>query len=367
MVHKRNARRPRSIGLIGGSLLLTGVVLSGAPAVSNAAGRPGATSSVSAHVAGPTFPGTNCPAFPANNVWNTPITGLPVDPNSATWLASMSSSSTNLHPDYGPSGNPRAPYGIPWTVVRKATVFTHVTFQYASESNRRPYPLTASTPIEGGSDRHALMVDPYRSATSAPCTLFETFDTYYHASGRSTAGSGATWNLRSNALRTASFTSADAAGLPILPGLVNYNEVASHVMDHAIRFTADCTQQSFLWPARHEAGQNTQSCPPMGARFRLNASFSLPASQCSVFCQTVLTTMKTYGLILADNGSNWYFQGTADTRWTYTEVDQLKAIPASQFVAVDESCLMVTPNSAQALQPGSTQYEAKCAAPVGTS
>jgi len=337
-----------------------GLVLSAVPILS-------ATTSAAVRVNPPTFPGTNCPAFPANNVWNTAITTLPVNSNSATWLASMSSGTTNLHPDYGPSGNPRAPYGIPWTVVRKNTAFTHITFQYASESNQRPYPLTASTPIEGGSDRHALMVDPYRSATSAPCTLFETFDTYYHASGRSTAGSGATWNLRSNALRTASFTSADAAGLPILPGLVNYNEVASHVMDHAIRFTADCTQQSFLWPARHEAGQNTQSCPPMGARFRLNASFSLPASQCSVFCQTVLTTMKTYGLILADNGSNWYFQGTADTRWTYTEVDQLKAIPASQFVAVDESCLMVTPNSAQALQPGSTQYEAKCAAPVGTS
>jgi hypothetical protein len=343
------------------------LVLTAAPVVSTAAGRPGDTSSASARVAGPTFPGTNCPAFPADNVWNTPITGLPVDANSATWLASMSSSSTNLHPDYGPSGNPRAPYGIPWTVVRKATVFTHVTFQYASESNRRPYPLTVSTPIEGGSDRHALMVDPYRSASSAACTLFETWDTYYHPSNRSTAGSGATWNLRSNSLRPAGFTSADAAGLPILPGLVNFNEVASGAMDHAIRFTADCTQESYLWPARHEAGQDNSSCPPMGARFRLNASFTLPASQCSAFCQTVLTTMKTYGLILADNGSNWYFQGTADRRWTYTEVDQLKAIPASAFVAVDESCLMVSANSGLALQPGSAAFQAKCAPPTGAS
>jgi hypothetical protein len=242
-----------------------------------------------------------------------------------------------------------------------------VTFQYASESNRRPYQLTASTPVEGGSDRHALMVDPYRSASSAPCTLFETYDTYYHSSGRSTAGSGATWNLRSNSLRPAGFTSADAAGLPILPGLVDYDEVASHAMDHAIRFTAACTQESYLWPARHEAGQSDSSCPPMGARFRLNASFTLPASQCSVFCQTVLTTMKTYGLILADNGSNWYFQGTADTRWTYTEVDQLKAIPANQFEAVDESCLMISPNSAQALQPTGATYQAKCGAPTGSS
>ena len=347
--------------------MVSGLVFVAAPIVASATTRTSSPTSPSARVPGPLVPGTNCPAFPANNVWNTPITTLPVAVNSATWLASMSSATTYLHPDYGPSGNPHAPYGIPWTVVHKNTVFAHVTFQYASESDRRPYPLTASTGVEGGSDRHALMVDPYRSASSAPCTLFETYDTYYHANGRSTAGSGATWNLRSNTLRPAGFTSADAAGLPILPGLVNYNEVASHAMDHAIRFTAECTQESYLWPARHEAGQATSSCPPMGARFRLNESFSLPASQCSAFCQTVLDTMKTYGLILADNGSNWYFQGTADTRWTYTEVDQLKAIPASQFVAVDESCLMISANSAQALQPGSAAFQAKCQTPTGTS
>jgi hypothetical protein len=322
--------------------------------------RPNSSSSAHSSVAGHTLPGTLCQVFPSNNVWNTPITGLPVNANSATWLASMSSSTTFLHPDYGPSGNPRAPYGIPWIIVRKATTFTRLTFQYASESDRRPYPLTASTPIEGGSDRHALMVDPYRSASSPPCTLFETYDTYFHPSGRSTAGSGAIWNLNSNALRPAGFTSADAAGLPILPGLVNFNEVASRDLDHALRFTADCSQQSYLWPARHEAGQSNTDCPPMGARFRLNASFTLPASQCASFCQTVLTAMKTYGLILADNGSNWYFQGTADRRWTYTEVDQLKAIPANQFVAVDESCLMVSANSGQALQPGTPAYQASC-------
>jgi hypothetical protein len=315
---------------------------------------------LSARTPGQLLPGTHCPAFPANNVWNTPITTLPVDANSATWLASMDSSSTNLHPDYGPSGNPRQPYGIPWTIVRRATPFTRLTFQYASESDRRPYPLTASTHVEGGSDRHALMVDPYKSSSSAACTLFETFATVFHASGRSTAGSGAIWNLNSNALRPANWTSADAAGLPILPGLVNYNEVASRSMDHAIRFTADCSQQSYLWPARHEAGQANTNCPPMGARFRLNASFTLPASACATFCQSVLTTMKTYGLILADNGSNWYFQGTADTRWTYDEVDQLKQIPASQFVAVDESCLMVSRNSGLALQPGTAAYAASC-------
>jgi hypothetical protein len=313
-----------------------------------------------AATSGTILPGTRCPAFPADNVWNTAITDLPVNVNSATWLSSMDASTTYLHPDYGPSGNPRQPYGIPWDIVSARTPFTPVKFLYASESYRGRYPLTARTSIENGSDRHALMVDPYRTATSAPCTLFETWDTYYRAGGRSTAGSGAEWNLNSNALRPAGFTSADAAGLAILPGLVNFNEVASGRMDHAIRFTAQCTQETYLWPARHEAGQSDTSCPPMGARFRLNASFTLPASECSAFCQTVLTTMKNYGLILADNGSNWYFQGTADTRWTYSEVDQLKQIPANQFVAVDESCLMVNVNSGEALQPGTTAFQTSC-------
>ena len=340
-------------------IVLATLTVPSGPATAMSRGGPAATA-LGARTPGHLLPGTHCPAFPANNVWNTPITTLPVDANSATWMASMDSSSTNLHPDYGPSGNPRQPYGIPWTIVRRATPFTRVTFQYASESDRRPYPLTASTPVEGGSDRHALMVDPYGSASSAACTLFETFATVFHAGGRSKAGSGAIWNLNSNALRPANWTSADAAGLPILPGLVNYNEVASRSMDHAIRFTANCSQESYLWPARHEAGQANTSCPPMGARFRLNASFTLPTSTCAVFCQSVLTTMKTYGLILADNGSNWYFQGTADTRWTYDEVDQLRQIPASQFVAIDESCMMVSRNSGQALQPGTPAYAASC-------
>jgi hypothetical protein len=266
----------------------------------------------------------------------------------------MDSSSTYLHPDYGPSGDKSEPYGIPWQVVPPSRPLVHVTFTYQSESDPGPYPLSSSTPIENGSDRHAIMVDP------SSCTLYELWDTYYHPDGKSTAGSGAIWSLRSNALRPAGWTSADAAGLPILPGLVNYDEVASGTMDHAIRFTAGCTQESYVWPARHEAGQSNQSCPPMGARFRLSASFELPASACSAFCQTVIKTMKTYGMILADNGSNWYFQGTADTRWTFTQVDQLKDIPASAFVAVNESCLMVNPGSGEAHQPGTAGYESSC-------
>ncbi len=309
---------------------------------------------------GTIVPGTSCVAFPFNNVWNTPIASLPVDSHSAAWLATMNASSTYLHPDYGPSGNRSQPYGIPWSVVARTATFTHITFQYADESSPGPYPLTSTTPIESGSDRHALMVDTRASPTSKACTLFETWDTHYRPKGRSFAGSGATWNLASNALRPAGFTSADAAGLPILPGLVNYDEVASGSMRHAIRFTVECTQSTYLWPARHEAGQSNPNCPPMGARFRLNSAFTLPRSQCSAFCQTVLVTMKTYGLILADNGSNWYFQGTADTRWTSTDVDQLKDIPADQFVAVDESCLMISPNSGAARQPGTVSYASHC-------
>ncbi len=304
------------------------------------------------------FPGTSCEAFPSDNVLNTPIAGLPVDANSATWLAAMDASTTYLHPDFGPSGNKANPYGIPFQVVSPTQALVPVKFEYASESNKGPYPFSSSTPIEGGKsasgDRHALMVNP------TTCKLYELWDARYKADNKSTAGSGAIWSLESNALRPAGWTSADAAGLPIAPLLAQYAEVSAGAMDHAIRVTADCTQQSYLWPARHEAGQANTDCPPMGARFRLDASFSLPASKCSAMCQTVITTMKTYGLIVADNGSNWYFQGDANTSWTYTEVDQLKQIPASAFVAVDEACMMVSKNSGEAYQPGTATYTSHC-------
>ena len=209
-----------------------------APLASAATKHEHAAPRLRAGTPGTMLPGTRCPAFPADNVWNTPVTGLAVDANSATWLASMNAGTTFLHPDYGPSSNPTKPYGIPWVVVAARTKFTTVKFLYASESDRRPYPLTDTTPIEGGSDRHALMVTATKSAASPACNLFETYDTYYRANGPSTVGSGAIWNLDSNALRPAGFTSADAAGLPILPGLVNYDEVRSGAMNHAIRFAA---------------------------------------------------------------------------------------------------------------------------------
>ena len=314
----------------------------------------GSTPTAWAAGSGTVLPGTSCPAFPADNVWNTPVTGLPVDPRSTTWLASIGSSTTFLHPDYGPSGRATRPYGIPWEVVPTGTAPVPIRFTYATESDRGPYPLSASTPIERGSDRHALMVDP------ATCTLYETWSTHFHPNGHSMAGSGAVWSLTSDSLRPAGWTSADAAGLPVLPGLMNFDEVASGAMDHAIRFTVACTQPSYLWPARHQAGQADASCPPMGARFRLSPTFTLPTSSCAAACQTVLTTLRTYGMILADNGSNWFFQGTADTRWTAAQVAQLKQVPASAFQAVDESCLQVAPDSGQANQPGTPAYVAAC-------
>lgn len=350
-----------SVGLV--CATVAGVVV---PSIATAAGHPSTgsaaapatLSSVSkASTSRTILPGTSCPAFPADNVWNTPITGLPVNRNSATWLRSMASGSTKLHPDYGPSGS-STPYGIPWQIVSPSQALVTIKFQYASESDRGPYPFSVWTPIEGGQnaggDRHAIMVNP------STCELYELYNARYRSGGGSTAGSGAIWSLKSDLLRPATWTSADAAGLPILPGLVNYDEARAGAIDHAIRFTAQCTQQSFIWPARHQAGQADNNCPPMGARFRLDASFSLPASQCASMCQAVIKAMKIYGLILADNGSNWYFQGTSDKRWTYTQVDQLKQIPASKFQAVDESCLMVGPNSGQAYQPGTSGYKQHC-------
>jgi hypothetical protein len=229
-----------------------------------------------------------------------------------------------------------------------------VRFEYASESDKGPYPIPSSVPIEGqprpdnDGDRHALIVD------RDTCRLFELY-ALRRENGAWVAGSGAIWNLRANKLRPAGWTSADAAGLPILPGLVRYDEVAAGEIAHAIRFTVDCTTRRYLWPARHQAGVADRSCPPMGARFRLRSGFRLAGFRDET--KVVLRAMKRYGMIVADNGSDWYFQGATDERWTDGLLDELKSVPASAFVAVDESACKVSPDS------GAFAYGPGCPAP----
>jgi hypothetical protein len=297
------------------------------------------------------LPGTTCTPFPADNVWNTPVNHLPVNKRSAEWVRNIGltyqGQPLHTHPDFGPSyGAQPVPYGIPITYVSGTHPKVHVKFLYSSESDHVGYPLGSDTKIEGGrnapldSDRHAVVVD------KATCRLYETWSTRHTAHGW-TAGSGATWSLTSNKLRPRGWTSADAAGLPILPGLLRWNEVKAGFVGHAIRFTAPYTSTHFIWPARHEAGSRSSlAYPPMGARFRLKASYHLAGA--SRATQVVLRALKTYGLILADNGSPWYFQGEQSTHWPDSFIAQLKEIPAKAFVAVDESSLEISPGSARA-------------------
>jgi hypothetical protein len=312
-------------------------------AVALVAAVPAVLMSTPADSAVRSVPGTSCAMFPADNYWHADISRLKVHPRSAAWKSHMSPT-RRLHPDFGPSGG--VPYGIPITVVPGTHARVPVTFTYADESDQVRYPLGSDSKIEGGplstGDRHVIMVN------SATCRLYETFATRKSGT-RWYAGSGATWDLGSNALRPRGWTSADAAGLPILPGLLRYDEVRAGNVDHAIRFTTNVTDRSFLWPARHQAGSVTDpNYPPMGARFRLKASF--PISSYRADTRVVLQAMKRHGLVLADNGSPWYFQGTQDTRWPPGLLDQLKSIPASAFEAVTTSQLWISSGSARARQ-----------------
>ena len=285
---------------------------------------------------------THCSEFPADNWWHADVRGLPVHSRSAAWLSHMSTD-RELHPDFGPSYGDGPNYGIPITVVDRGHPRVRVRFYYGSESDKVRYPLGKDTRIEGGrasdGDRHAIIVDKSR------CRLYEIFDTR-QVDGKWRGGSGAVWSLKRNNLRPDGWTSADAAGLPILPGLLRWNEVRSDRIDHAIRFTTDVTSDHHLWPARHHAGDTDDlSFPPMGARFRLKASYS--AAGLSPYAQRVVAAMKKYGLVLADNGSPWFFQGEQHRKWPDRLIEDLKQIPADQFVAVDTSSLQVSPDSAQ--------------------
>ena len=307
----------------------------------------GATTLVSPSLAGAPAPQkpiakTRCSEFPADNWWHADVSGLPVHARSSAWLSHMSTD-VDLHPDFGPSYGDGPNYGIPVTVVDKEHRKVKVSFYYGSESDKVRYPLGRDTRIEGGrhsdGDRHAIVVDKSR------CKLYETYDTR-KVGGKWRAGSGAVWSLKRNDLRPDGWTSADAAGLPILPGLLRWNEVRSDKIDHAIRFTTDETSNHHLWPARHDAGSTDDlDYPPMGARFRLNASYD--ASGLSPYAQRVVAAMKKYGLVLADNGSPWFFQGEQHRKWPEQLIEDLKQIPADEFVAVDTSSLQVSPDSAQ--------------------
>jgi hypothetical protein len=292
------------------------------PAAPAAPGTAGAT--------GYTSPALARRAFPADNPWNTDVSAMPVDPNSATLIAACGT--RGLHADFGTVWN-GAPNGIPYALVGAGQRRVPVSFRYASESDPGPYPIPASAPIEGGptsaGDRHVIVVD-----TSA-WKLYELWDAYPTDGGASwTAGSGAVFDLSSNALRPAGWTSADAAGLPIFPGLVRYDEaVLRRSIDHALRFTCPSTRRGYVDPARHAASSSTSaSLPPMGMRVRLKASFD--TTTFSPETRVILRAMMRYGMLLADNGSGWFVSGAPDARWNDEHLAELARVPSTAFEVV---------------------------------
>ncbi len=276
----------------------------------------------------PTVAGApNCPVFPASNAWNLRVDALPVAGNSATMVSSIGLD-RGLHMDFGSY----AGYGIPINIISSATPRRSIAFDYADESDLGPYPIPASPRIEGGSDRHLLALD------KDTCTLYELYAVRQTVGGAWQAGSGAIWDLRSNALRPAGWTSADAAGLPIVPGLVRYEEVAAGEIRHALRFTAPQTRNTYIYPARHYASSSSSaSLPPMGLRVRLKANADL--SGLSPYARTIAIAMQRYGMLLADNGSPWYVTGQSDARFDDDVLHELDRFTGRNFEVVDTSGL----------------------------
>ena len=289
-----------------------------------------------------------CPLFPVDNIWNARIDNLPVHPLSDDYIDAIGREVT-FHPDFGSGIWPPedgGPIGIPYVVVRADQPGIAIDFYYPDESDPGPYPIPPHPPIEGGpdsdGDRHILIVQ------AETCLLYEVYDAHPRGDGGWDAGSGAIFDLRSNALRPEGWTSADAAGLPILPGLVRYDEVAAGAISHALRFTAFETQRAFVWPARHFASDLVdERFPPMGQRFRLRADYDLSGFDPPV--QVILRAMQRYGIILADNGSPWYVSGAPDERWDNDILHQLDRLRGDDFEAVDVSALMRDPDSGQAM------------------
>jgi hypothetical protein len=271
--------------------------------------------------------GTGCPVFPADNWWNRQVDGLALHSRSAAWVSSIGDG--NLHPDFGTVWQGE-PIGIPFTVVDGSQPRVPVTFTYQDESDPGPYPIPPGVPVEAGSDHHVIVID------TSSCTLYELFAAEPVDGGASwRAGSGAVFDLRSNGLRPSGWTSADAAGLPIFPGLVTYEEVVVEGrIDHALRFTASRTQQAYIRPATHFASDVVDpGVPPMGARFRLQAGYDCGPLSREV--QVICAAMKTYGMLLADNGSDWYVSGAPDERWDDAALADLREIPGTAFEVVD--------------------------------
>jgi hypothetical protein len=280
-----------------------------------------------------------CPMFPADNFWSADVGGLAVHPSSDAWRATIGPS-RGLKADFGSGTWDGGPIGIPFNTVGAGQPQVPVSFDYADESDPGPYPLPANPAREHGGDHHVLTVD------TSTCTLHELYAAEPNGDGSWHAGSGARWDLRSNAQRPAGWTSADAAGLAILPGLVRYEEVAAGRIDHAIRFTAPQTQRAYLWPATHHASSSTDPArPPMGAWFRLRADYD--TSWMAPQARVVAEALKVHGMILADNGSSWYLSGAPDERWDNAALRQLGSIKGSDLAAVDAAALMVDPNSGQ--------------------
>ena len=267
--------------------------------------------------------------FPDDNLWNQPVDTAQVDPNSDQIIALIGGGKA-LHPDFGSNWN-GGPFGIPYVVVSGNQSRVPVTFDYDDESDPGPYPIPSEAPIEGGAssdgDRHVLIVDRDN------WKLYELFAAYPQSGGSWHAGSGAIFDLRSNALRPAGWTSADAAGLPILAGLVRYDEVEAGAIRHALRFTVSRTQRAYLAPARHWASSDLNPLrPPMGMRVRLKVGFAIGGYP--LRAQVILQALKTYGMIVADNGSDWYLTGVADVRWNDEEMNSLKQLLGSDFEVI---------------------------------
>jgi hypothetical protein len=281
-----------------------------------------------------TLPGTNCPVFPADNPWNQRVDKLPLAQNSAALIAQIGPGNP-VHPDFGTVYN-GAPNGIPYAVVSNTTKRVPVSFQYASESDGHRYPLPRNVAIEGGprssGDRHVIVVN------KDTCTDYELFAADPLSGGTHwKAGSGAIFNLRSDRLRPAGWTSADAAGLPILAGLAVYGEAASGAIRHALRFTAPCTSAHYVYPARHQAGSCGAGAPPMGLRVRLKAGVNI--SHLPRQARIVAQTLKTYGMILADNGSPWFISGAPSPHWSDDALHQLDQLTGRDFEVVDTNSL----------------------------